>query len=121
MQTLNGYHALIDGRSRQTSHWSPALVYDFLGEAVRLARMTLIAGPWTATLNETVCGNAILAESHVTVHLDRQSGGAHIDLFSCKEFDLDQFELLCVERFGLEAWHRELRRRDAPQPVKELA
>lgn len=115
MQNLNGYHALIDGRADQTSHWTPALVYDFLGEAVRMARMTLIAGPWTATLNEAVCGIALLAESHVTVHLNRESGGAHIDLFSCREFDVDQFELLCVERFGLDTWHGELRRRDQRQ------
>ena len=118
MQSLNGYHAMIDGRADQTSRWTPALVYDFLGAAVRLARMTLIAGPWTALRNETVCGIALLAESHVTVHLDREIGVAHIDLFSCREFDADALKLLVIERFGLDQFCKlELLRRDAPLEV----
>ena len=47
---------------------------------------------------------AILAESHVAVHLDaaKDSRSAHLEMFSCKDFSAPLFAELCRSTFGLE-------------------
>lgn len=109
---LQGYHVWVDGSAFQTSHWTPELVRDFCHDAVRMAKMTLISGPFAASSAEgNVVGVAVLAESHVAAHLSPQRGEAHFDLFSCKPFPPEAFALLAVERFGLREWKMgELRR-----------
>lgn len=95
-------HVTVDGRRSGVHTWNGATAKDFCLQAIRLADMTLISGPHVASWPPSICAIAILGESHVAVHLDRDSGEAHLELFSCKDFPRAPFVDLCVSHFGLE-------------------
>src|SRR5574341_2377689 len=97
---LNGYHALIDGVG-DFSHWAEGSAMMFCLDAVKFADMTLVSGPMIASAGDKVMGIAILAESHCSIHVNRATDVAHVDLFSCKKFPIAGFERFCVERLRL--------------------
>jgi len=84
-------HVTIDGEATPTEKWSIAGVYGYCRESVALAKMTLISGPHVTASQGHLYGIAILAESHVSVHLDKRSGRAHLDLFSCNDFEIERW------------------------------
>jgi S-adenosylmethionine decarboxylase len=46
----------------------------------------------------------LLVESHATIHTFPHDGFASVDIFSCKEFDLDFAKRFFVERLGAKEW-----------------
>jgi len=97
-------HVAVDGRGRDRDihRWTRATAERFCHQAVRLADMTLISGPHSQGSNRRICAIAILAESHVAVHLDTMTREAHLEMFSCKDFSGPMFAELCRSTFDLE-------------------
>ena len=96
-------HVTLDGRGTLTEKWSMHGVYQFCRESVDLAQTTLISGPHVMADKGQLYGIAILAESHVSVHLDKRSLVAHLDLFSCNPFDFNAWVELAQRHFSLVA------------------
>lgn len=109
---LDGFHLMLQGRA-SVRGWSPDLIHLFLDEAVVVANMTLIAGPYVEQSAVGIGGIAILAESHVAVHGQHATHGFWIDLFSCRAFDDKAFAAFAAERLQLFNVTRQLLRRDA--------
>ena len=97
-------HVTADGhcRSQTGSQWTEPAARGFCYGAIRLAEMTLIDGPRSRQVNGHIYGFAMLAESHVAVHLDADASLAYLELFSCKDFDAEVFARLCINMFNLE-------------------
>jgi len=96
-------HVAVDGRGRDTFRWTREAAERFCHQVVRLADMTLISGPHSqGSANRRICAIAILAESHVAVHLDTMTREAHLEMFSCKDFSGPMFAELCRSAFDLE-------------------
>ena len=101
-------HVTIDGRAdAATERWSIHGVYQFCRESVELAQMTLISGPHVMAQQGHLYGIAILAESHVSVHLDKRTLMAHLDLFSCNPFNFLKWVEGARSFFSLSAIHHE--------------
>ena len=97
-------HVTLDGRAdAPTEKWSIHGVYQFCRDSVELAQMTLISGPHVMAQQGHLYGIAILAESHVSVHLDKRSLTSHLDLFSCNPFDFNAWVELAQRHFSLVA------------------
>jgi len=97
-------HVMIDGLADAvTERWSIHGVYQFCRESVELAEMTLISGPHVMAQQGHLYGIAILAESHVSVHLDKRTLTAHLDLFSCNPFDVPKWVERARSFFSLSA------------------
>ena len=96
-------HVTVDGRraSGPPPVWEGYLCTCFCRDAIDLADMKLIDGPHVVETVHDAYALAMLAESHVSVHLDGAAGLAHIDLFSCKDFDSEAFVQLCINTFNL--------------------
>lgn len=80
-------HALFDGMATNTPSITKIGVGNFARQAVQAVGMTLIGGPWVEEDGDACYGLALLAESHISIHLNRTSGAFHVDIFSCKPFD----------------------------------
>ena len=96
-------HVTIDGRrhSGPPPIWNGLLCSRFCWQAIKLAEMTRLSGPHVVEKLHDAYAFAMLAESHVTVHLDGAAGIAYIDLFSCKDFDSEAFAALCINTFNI--------------------
>ena len=95
-------HVTIDGRGTINENWSIRGAHAFCIRSIGLAEMTLISGPNVMALRGRIYAHAILAESHVSVQLDKRTSEVFVDMFSCKDFDIDGFELLAQTHFNLE-------------------
>lgn len=58
----------------------------FLRQAVEEIEMTLISGPHVERRDGMIAGLAILAESHISIHIVPSEGRFFVDVFSCKPF-----------------------------------
>ena len=96
-------HVTVDGRrhSGPPPIWHGPLCSSFCRAAVDLADMTLISGPHVVEKLHDAYAFAMLAESHVAVHLDGYAGLAYVEMFSCKDFDSEAFAALCINTFNI--------------------
>jgi len=67
--------------------WTWQSVDRFLEEAVKITGLTRVGDPVVKECGDLLIGFQIIAESHVSVHLDRGSGRGWADVFSCGEVD----------------------------------
>jgi S-adenosylmethionine decarboxylase len=51
-----------------------------------------------------ITGIVIIAESHISIHSFEEKGFAFIDIFSCKEFDVDKTVKIIIELFKPESY-----------------
>lgn len=105
-----GLHLLIDSfGSPDWIIWSKDLVKSFLRNSIEIAEMTLIHGPEVFEyrsknlVDSGVSGEAILAESHVTVHTTERHGFITSDLYSCNTFDESEIITLFEQTFQPES------------------
>ncbi|MCX8187669.1 MAG: S-adenosylmethionine decarboxylase [Nitrososphaeria archaeon] len=76
------------------------LVRGALKELSDIMGLHIIAGPIIvhyvgregSLSGEGLSGFVIVAESHVSIHTDIRTGYASIDVYSCKEFDIESIE-----------------------------
>jgi S-adenosylmethionine decarboxylase len=100
--TLDGYgcsrEALIDLRG----------IYQFLDATPAAIGMTRIMAPFVIAYHPPpgeppedwgVRGAVLIAESHITVHTYPDQGRLHLDIFSCKKFDVPQVTARVVDHF----------------------
>lgn len=93
---------VVDGlRGEADGLWTEGLVEEWLGRTVVHSGLTVIAGPVVKQFEGVIHGWAVIAESHVSCHLDVLRGKAYLEMFSCREFDAVGFVSLSVESFGL--------------------
>lgn len=92
-----GDHIMVDGQILQPLTCD--YVEQFMAACVSLAGMTIIDGPKSWMARDVIIGWTILAESHVFVHASPRL--AHIDVFSCMEFDVHKMTELITSRLGM--------------------
>ena len=81
------------------------LLRNVFDELSRLMDLRIIAGPVIVRYvgeegspsGEGLSGFMIVAESHVSIHTDIRTGYASVDIYSCREFDIDLVEE-CLEK-----------------------
>lgn len=84
-----------------------ALLKKMFNDLSRLMEMHVIAGPLIVRYagregspsGEGLSGFMIIAESHVSIHTDTRTRYASIDVYSCKEFDVESIENYLADAF----------------------
>lgn len=89
-------HLVIDGYGADPEKLkSEELVHRFLDEYPGIIKMTKIIPPQVYTYygptpgDWGVSGVVIIAESHISIHTFPDRGYVNIDIFSCKDFDVE--------------------------------
>jgi len=105
-----GLHLLVEGLSNKELPKS-FYITRFITDLIDSIGMSLIFGPVVRhPINKPIAAIAILAESHVSLHWTL-TGGVYIDIFSCKEFDVESTVLWVTDELGLvEGVYRIIRR-----------
>lgn len=70
-----------------------------------------------------VSGIVLIAESHISIHTFPEKGFISVDVFSCKDFDIDQAVSYLVDAFGIENVEQNLvhRGREFPRSMGRAA
>jgi len=95
-------HLIVDGRMA-TGDDAPLTteLEEWLERYPATIGMTVIAGPVVRADTHMVTGLVVIAESHISVHVERMTGVAHVDVFSCKPFDHQVVQATVVRKFRL--------------------
>ena len=86
------------------------LHFDYLKKLPDLIQMTPITQPYVFPYSglipsdRGITGIVIIAESHLSVHSFEEKGYSFIDIFSCKDFDVDKSIQLTLEIFQPESY-----------------
>lgn len=102
-------------------------VYDLLDRLPEKIGMTKIAPPQIISYpgkegsfdKGGISAFVLIAESHITIHTFVEQGHAFVDIFSCKEFDLEEAERILKEQFEATKVDRHISNRGAEFP-KEI-
>ena len=107
-QTAFGTHLMVDGYGcLRPAISSLDLVYRFLDEAPELIGMTKIMPPYVFKYvgkvpeDWGVSGFVLIAESHISIHTFPDKGFLSLDIFSCKDFEVEAAVALAVQQFGI--------------------
>ena len=99
---------VIDGHDCDDDALSDAkLVLDFLNELPARLGMKKLVSPMTVVYNPDddydwgVTGFVIIAESHIAVHTYPERGKVYVDIFSCKDFDIEETQDYVFKTFGV--------------------
>ena len=82
-------------------------IENFLFELVSKIKMNIIKGPIVMNYNPPeklergVTGFVILAESHISIHTYPEKNYFSLDIFSCKEFDVEKIKGFLKEKFSI--------------------
>ena len=87
----------------------------FLSDAVAMVKMKVIAGPFVYGRMAVWDGWILLAESHATIHVYGEQ--CHVDLFSCRGFDVEDPLDLMRHRLKLSKQRFEVIERSIPEVV----
>lgn len=87
-------------------------VYNFLDEMPGLVGMTKIMPPYTFSYSGLkpedwgVSGIVLIAESHISIHTFPEKGYASVDIFSCKDFDVEQATNVIVSKLEAKTYEK---------------
>ena len=98
-------HVLIDGRVDEGER--APLIKDIRRWLIHYPAqigMTVIAGPTVRYDDAMLTGIVVIAESHISVHVNRESRMAHVDVFSCRPFDVERVVQDVADTFKLVTW-----------------
>ena len=108
-QQAFGLHLTLDGYGCDREALADLLkTYQFLDEIPAAIGMTRIMAPFiieyrpppgTPPADWGLRGAVLIAESHIAVHTYPDQGRLHLDIFSCKDFDVQQATARVVEHF----------------------
>ena len=105
MKKYWGYHLMLDcSNCNKKKIKSETNIRNFLEELLKVAKMKKLGDPVIENLqtgDEKLHGFSavqLIHTSSITCHFMDLSGDAYIDLFSCKEFDIDAISE-CVESY----------------------
>lgn len=86
------------------------LHFDYLKNLPELIHMTPITQPYVFPYSglvpedKGITGIVIIAESHISVHSFEEKGYCFIDIFSCKDMDVDRAIEITLEMFKPESY-----------------
>lgn len=98
----------IDGRSNSDdlySLWSRTAAVRTSNKIVKAAKMQIFYGPRAYESGSLLVCFTMIAESHISLHLDRKTGLAFVDIFTCKpssQEDVENFERIVREGLSIE-------------------
>ena len=92
-----GPHLTIDVKNASQSKLSDInLHFEFLNSLPKLIGMTPITQPYVFPYSglvpedKGITGFQVIAESHISIHSFQEKGWCFIDIFSCKNFDVNK-------------------------------
>ena len=86
------------------------LHFEWLKKLPELIQMTPITQPYVFPYSglvpedKGITGIVIIAESHLSIHSFEEKGWSFIDIFSCKDFDVEKAVDITVELFKPTSW-----------------
>lgn len=104
MLVVLGLHWVADALSCDPERLEPEGVREALIELPMKLGLTPVGAPSICEHRHegvlTVAGVILLTESHASCHAFPDDGAAHVDLFSCKPFDLEAARRYILKHFG---------------------
>jgi len=98
------------------------LHFDYLKNLPELIHMTPITQPYVFPYSglvpedKGITGIVIIAESHISVHSFEEKGYCFIDIFSCKDMDVDKAIAITLEMFKPESYELNIVKRGKDFP-----
>ena len=103
-----GQHLMLDGYGCPYDTLTDLdRIYEFLNQCPDLIHMTKIMPPYTFKYSGKVpqdwglSGFVLIAESHISIHTFPEKGYLSIDVFSCKDFDVQTAVDFATKVFGI--------------------
>ena len=126
-QEAFGPHLMMDAKGCDKDKLKDMrFIHEFLKNLVEKMDMTMMTLPyvcsWKDKFAETagISGFVMIAESHVSIHTFPDYDYFFIDLFSCRDFDLEKAEEFIKESFAVEKVDTHLVKRGADFPEKGM-
>ncbi|MFA4983492.1 MAG: adenosylmethionine decarboxylase [Candidatus Micrarchaeia archaeon] len=101
-------------------------VYNFLSELPEMIGMTKIMPPYTFSYSGLkpedwgVSGIVLIAESHISIHTFPEKNYASVDIFSCKDFNVEEAANIIASRFEAKTYEQNFLQRGRHFP-KDIA
>ena len=118
-----GPHLMLDLRKCEANKLnSVAFVFSILSDLPNLIGMTKITQPYVFPYegvvpeDKGVTGIVIIAESHISVHTFEKKDYVFVDVFSCKDFDVEVAEKYLVAQFESKEYDKFLQNRGVGFP-----
>jgi S-adenosylmethionine decarboxylase len=98
------------------------LHFDYLKNLPELIHMTPITQPYVFPYSglvpedKGITGIVIIAESHISVHSFEEKGYCFIDIFSCKDMDVDKAIEITLDMFKPESYELNIVKRGKDFP-----
>jgi S-adenosylmethionine decarboxylase len=98
------------------------LHFDYLKKLPEMIGMTPITQPYVfpysglVSEDKGITGIVIIAESHLSIHSFEDKGYTFIDMFSCKDFDVDDAIKYTIELFKPQSYDMNLVKRGKDFP-----
>jgi S-adenosylmethionine decarboxylase len=111
-----GNHLVFDGHAEGELS-NPDFIEEFILDLVEEIEMTAISDPLVLFYQADeesesgVTGTIILAESNITIHTYHSKKWFCLDVYSCKEFDIDKTTSFVVDRLNVIDYEKRLLRR----------
>ena len=103
-----GQHLMLDGYGCPHENLTDLdRIYEFLNQCPDLIHMTKIMPPYAFKYSGKVpedwglSGFVLIAESHISIHTFPEKGYLSIDVFSCKDFDVQTAVAFATKVFGI--------------------
>ncbi|MDL1955727.1 MAG: S-adenosylmethionine decarboxylase [Candidatus Desulfofervidus auxilii] len=101
-----GYHLIIDGVECDYNKISDNhFIYEFLDKYPTEINMNKVSPPYVNRyyMNdiEMIFGFVMIAESHISIHANLATSEMNLDIYSCKEFDIDKAIKDIIHLFGI--------------------
>lgn len=99
-----------------------SLVYDVLDQLPKKLGMTKMILPHVVKWLDQgstipgISGFVMIAESHISIHTFPEKDYVFMDIFSCKDFDVEMAEELLATVFGAKKYHKRIIRRGLDFP-----
>ncbi|MEM2963020.1 MAG: adenosylmethionine decarboxylase [Candidatus Anstonellales archaeon] len=87
-------------------------IYSFLDEMPELIGMTKIMPPYTFSYSGLrpedwgISGIVLIAESHISVHTFPEKNFVSVDIFSCKDFDIENATEVIISKFEAKTYEK---------------
>lgn len=102
-----------------------ALISQVLDEFPAAVGMTKIMPPYVFKYSGVVpedwgvSGIVLIAESHISIHTFPEKGFFSLDIFSCKDFNVDQAIAYICDKLGVERYEKQMvmRGREFPKSI----
>ena len=82
-------------------------IYGILDELPDLMEMTKVSPPIVFPYKGGITGFIVIATSHIAIHTFPDDCYVFLDVFSCKDFDIDKAASFLVEKFKAEGVHQQ--------------